>query len=62
MLLEGNSVIGDAAQREAVTLAHALYLIGSLPTRLIAPAQVLAGGLDPLKPRQRTLHLREYDG
>ena len=62
MLLEGNSVIGDAAPRESVAPAHVLYIFGPLPANPLAPSEVLASSPYPLQPRQGTLHLRQYDG
>ena len=42
---------GDAAPRESVALAHVLDLFGPLPADPLAPADMLAGRLDPLQTR-----------
>ena len=69
MLLEGSPVIVAMRPHERPSRRR-ICCISSARFRLtpLAPAEVLAGGFDPLQPRQRSLpdqvalHLREDDG
>ena len=64
-VLDGNPVIVAIQPR---ALVHVLDLLSTLLAGPLAPAQGLDSGLDPLKPRKRSLsgqveiHLLEDDG